>query len=254
MRADVVFLTVPDDAIEAVDTQVEWSDRHLAVHCSGALPAAALASAVAAGARVAGFHPLQTFADRETAPDNLPGSTIGIEADDATWFFLAAVARDLEATPLRITREQRALYHAGSVLVSNGTVGLVALAAHFWEMIGFERDAAVQALLPLVEGTLRNLQNLGVPAALTGPVLRGDLGTVYKHVAALAEAPRERAVYRAVSDWLIELAMERGTITADQAIALRAAIVADSTYEWRRALPRRRSRIVRPPPRPQIDG
>jgi predicted short-subunit dehydrogenase-like oxidoreductase (DUF2520 family) len=227
-RAEVIFMGVPDDAISEVDAELPWTDRHLAVHCSGARPASVLLKAAQCGARVAGFHPLQTFADPDTGLRNLPGSTVGIEADDDTWMFLCEIADSLGMNAIRIGAEDRALYHAASVLVSNGTVGLMAAAAHLWESLGVQRSDAMRALLPLLEGTVRNLDTLGIPNALTGPVVRGDLGTIQRHIKALAETPRELSVYLAVSDWLVELALERGTITAEQGTQLRQVITGRS--------------------------
>ena len=222
--ADVVFLTVPDDAIAVVEAEIPWTASQLVIHCSGAEPAAILDSALRAGARVAGFHPLQTFADLEGGLANLPASAIGIEADEASWPWLSELARQLDTHPLRISSEHRARYHAASVLVSNGTVGLVALGAELWKTLGIDRDTAVKALLPLLRGTVRNIESLGVPGALTGPVLRGDVGTVQKQSQALSDDPRALSVYNALADWLIELAIERGTITPKQVAALRAAL------------------------------
>jgi predicted short-subunit dehydrogenase-like oxidoreductase (DUF2520 family) len=180
-----------------------------------------------AGARVAGFHPLQTFADPELGLANLPGSTIGIEADDEIWPWLSSLAGQLHAKPLRLTADQRALYHVGSVLVSNCTVGLMAVSTALWSGLGIERTEALNALLPLLEGTVRNLKGLGLPRALTGPVARGNTGTVAAHLLALSEAPRALDVYRALSDWLIDLAEEGGTISPEQTAELRTLLLSD---------------------------
>lgn len=222
--AQVVFLTVPDDAIETVAAEVAWAASHVAMHCSGGRPASILAPAAAAGARIAGFHPLQTFADPELGAESFPGSVVGIEADDVTWPLLVEMAHALGASPLRVSEANRPLYHAASVLVSNGTVGLMAVGAELWRALGVERADAVRALLPLLQGTVRNIESLGLPAALTGPVSRGDAGTVRGHVEALSSSPQLLALYRSLSSCLIELATERGTITASQVAALRAAL------------------------------
>jgi len=220
----VVFLTVPDDALADVDGGIGWRGDQLVVHCSGAAPAGVLARAASLRAQVAGFHPVQTFADLDSGLSNLPGTTIGIEADDASWPWLAQLAGDLGAQPLRISAEQRPLYHAAASLVSNGAVGLMALGAELWGPLGVDRPMAVQALLPLLRGTVRNLEALGVPDGLTGPIVRGDAGTVARHVEALAMFPQQLAAYRALGAVLIDLATERGTITDDQVATLRAAL------------------------------
>jgi predicted short-subunit dehydrogenase-like oxidoreductase (DUF2520 family) len=216
-----VFLTVPDDAIATVDAEIAWTPHHVAVHCSGAQTAATMVTAIDAGARVAGFHPLQTFADSEIGLTNLPGSAVGIEADEGTWPSLAQLATAVGATPLRIRGEQRATYHLGSVVVSNFTVGLMGMASMLWQGIGIDEQTAVRALLPLLQGTARNLEALGVEKALTGPVVRGDAGTVARHLDALDGRTEQRAVYIAMSHVLVDLAEQGGRLTAEQGGALR---------------------------------
>lgn len=225
--ADAVFLTVPDDSIVGVDAEIGWRQGQIAIHCSGARGAASLTHALAAGAVAASFHPIQSFAETELGLANFPGSAVGIETADSAWPLVSQLARDLGATPLRITPENRGRYHAGAVFVSNGTVGLVAIAAELWKALGIERADAVRALLPLLAGTVRNLEGLGLPGALTGAISRGNAVTIQTHLQALADAPRELAVYRDLSDWLIDLAGESGTITPDQMAALRALLASD---------------------------
>src|SRR5262249_3707097 len=125
------------------------------------------------------------------------------------------------AWPLRIRGEDRALYHAASVAASNFVVGLMAFAAELWGEAGIPPDKAVPALLPLVEGSVRNLASAGLPGALTGPVARGDAGTVRAHLAALAGNPEWVAVYRAVSSVLIGVARAQGTMSEAQLTRLR---------------------------------
>ncbi|MBM2810417.1 MAG: putative pyrroline-5-carboxylate reductase [Chloroflexi bacterium] len=219
-EGDIVILTVPDDAIPSVDASIGWRIGQIAVHCSGAVPAAALVNASSRGGRAAGFHPLQTFADLDTGLRNLPGSTVGIEADDDTWPVLSRMADALETTPLRLHAEDRAIYHLGSVIVSNFTIGLMTLASELWAGIGLDRDQASRALAPLLAGTVRNVEALGAWHALTGPVVRGDVGTVIRHRAALAGQPAALEIYDAVSRQLVRVAIDQGKITPSQAAAL----------------------------------
>lgn len=222
--ADWVFLTVPDDAITEVAASIEWQDRQLAVHCSGALPATAMRAATEASARVAGFHPLQSFADSATGLPNLPGSWIGIEADEATWPSLADLARAVGATPLRLIPETRAIYHLSSVIVSNFTVGLMSLATDLWGEIGIDRESAAAALLPLLAGTVRNIAGLGPTSALTGPAARGDAGTLARHLEALHGRDAEQDVYRSLTRLLIAVARRQGRLDPEQISALYGAL------------------------------
>jgi predicted short-subunit dehydrogenase-like oxidoreductase (DUF2520 family) len=221
-RANLVFLTVPDDAIAPVAASIPWQPGHLAVHCSGALPAAVISTPP--GVMAGSFHLLQSLADLELGLANLPGSWIGIECQDDAWQTLSHIAERLGAHPLRVNEANRALYHAGAVVVSNLTVGMVALAAELWAALGLSREDAVSALQPLLAGTARNVATLGIPDALTGPVVRGDLGTVERHLEALRAFPQTETVYRALSDVLVGLSLERATITESQAEAIRRAL------------------------------
>jgi predicted short-subunit dehydrogenase-like oxidoreductase (DUF2520 family) len=100
----------------------------------------------------------------------------------------------------------------------------VALAAELWAALGLSREDAVSALQPLLAGTARNIATLGIPDALTGPVVRGDLGTVERHLEALRVYPQTETVYRALSHVLVGLSLERATITESQAEAIRRAL------------------------------
>jgi predicted short-subunit dehydrogenase-like oxidoreductase (DUF2520 family) len=219
-----VFLTVPDDAITPIQDQIAWRADQIAVHCSGALPAAALVRASQCGASVGGFHPLQTLADMENGLHNLPGSTIGIEADDGTWPVLREMAERIATRPLRLRSENRAIYHVGSVIASNFTVALMSLATELWATIGITPGRATEALAPLLGGTARNIQTLGANRALTGPVARGDIGTVSRHRAALAEIPEALAVYDLMSRRLVEVALADRRISMAQAESLLDAL------------------------------
>jgi predicted short-subunit dehydrogenase-like oxidoreductase (DUF2520 family) len=99
------------------------------------------------------------------------------------------------------------------------------MAAELWEPLGMTRDEAVSALQPLLAGTARNIGGLGLPAALTGPVIRGDVQTVARHLEVLAGKTEALTVYRVLSEVLVGLAQERGTINEAQVAALRALLI-----------------------------
>ena len=217
-RAELTFLTVPDDAIAGAVAQITaaggWRAGHAVAHCSGALPSAVLADAAAAGCRVASFHPLQTFAavppDVATAVRAVAGVMFGLEGDPALRPVLEALVGRLGGQALWVRAEDKPLYHAAAVLASNYTVTLVGLGAALLESCGLPHDTAVAALLPLLRGTLTNLAALGVPAALTGPLVRGDVGTLARHLEQLdARAPPIATVYRALGQAALPYARAR---------------------------------------------
>lgn len=198
-QADMVFLTVPDDAIASVAASVAWPDHVAAVHCSGALGLEALVPAKSRG----GFHPLQTFA----SPDaELSGISVAIEADEPLLGTLTDMAGRLGCLPLRLPEGGRPLYHASGAFAHNYVVTLFAHAVRLWRELGFSEDQARHALLPLARTSLSNIERLGVAPALTGPIARGDAGTVRRHLDALAaSAPDLLPVYRQLGRKSLEL-------------------------------------------------
>jgi predicted short-subunit dehydrogenase-like oxidoreductase (DUF2520 family) len=229
--ASIVFLTVPDDAIGPLCDEIAgkegWRHGQGVVHCSGALPSTVLGAAKAQGARVASFHPLQAFANLQAALKNMPGSTFALEGDPALVAELARLVEALGGTPLHMRAEDKTLYHAAAVMSSNYLVTLAALASELLVRDGIAPDAttAVRHLVPLLRGTLDNLQALGLPGALTGPLARGDAGTIARHLKALERgAPDTADLYRHLARLTLPMAEEKGSLDEAEVGRLREAL------------------------------
>jgi predicted short-subunit dehydrogenase-like oxidoreductase (DUF2520 family) len=216
---DLVFLTVPDGAIAAVAGAVRWREGQAVVHCSGALGLDILAPAREAGANIGCLHPLQSFPSREGAPARFRGITCGVQGAEPLGAALERVARDLGATPVRLEGVDRALYHAAAVFASNYVVSLMAAAARTWEQAGLPLEAARPALAPLLLGAAGNIEAHELPEALTGPVARGDIATVQRHLAALDDASL-RALYRGLAAELLRLPLGHSPEVASRLEAL----------------------------------
>jgi predicted short-subunit dehydrogenase-like oxidoreductase (DUF2520 family) len=217
-HADLVFVTTPDDSIATVVNQINWRPGMNAVHCSGADSLDVLEPARLGGAQVGSFHPLQTFASIQKAIENLHGSTFALEADGALLDILKEMAAKLDSRWIKLGAGDKAAYHTAAVMTSNYLVTLVKLATDLWGSFGIPRDQAVQALLPLLKGTLNNLENLSVPNALTGPIARGDIGTVQIHLNTLKEnSPAILPVYCELGLQTIPVALAKGKINEQQA-------------------------------------
>ncbi|MBI4300305.1 MAG: DUF2520 domain-containing protein, partial [Chloroflexi bacterium] len=186
-NSDIVFITTPDDFIEQVAGRVKWRAEQSVVHCSGALSLDVLEPVERQEAMAGSFHPLQTFAGPAQALDNLPGSTFGLEATEPLLMTLKRMAEALGGRWVVLRAQEKVLYHAAAVIVSNYTVTLMKMAAELWSDFQPERSMAVASLLPLLRGTVCNIESLGLPQALTGPIARGDVATVRKHVDVLGE-------------------------------------------------------------------
>ena len=152
--ADWVFVTVPDDAIPGVVGNVRWRPGQLVLHCSGAGERNLLDAARQAGAETASFHPLFLFAGLPDDAERLGGASIAIDADAPHDAALASFALRLGCTPLKVRAGQRALYHAGANYAASFLLCALHEAATLWEAAGIDRDAAVAAMWPLVDGTL----------------------------------------------------------------------------------------------------
>lgn len=224
-QCDVAFLTVPDDAISSVASSLPWREDQGVVHCSGALSSEALDAARKGGALPGCLHPLQTFASRDQDGERLRGVTFGIEGDERLCEWLAQIARRLGGVPVRIPPGVRPLYHASAVMACGYITTLLYSAAGLWEPIGRSSQEGVEALLPLVEGTIENVKEQGLLDGATGPIIRGDAGTVGRHLEELSAAtPKLLALYCRLGLSMIALAEERGSIDAGQGRELRATI------------------------------
>jgi len=220
-RADLVFLTVPDDAITPVAAAILWRADQAAVHCSGATELAALAPAVARGARAGGFHPLQNFADPETALAGLAGCAVAIEAEEPLAASLRALAAAVRARPIELPPGARALYHCAGSFAAPFVTALLHEAVRIWGGFGKGEREALAALVPLARGVLDAIERDGTVGALAGPIARGDAGTVARHLAALARLGGDAAAfYRAAAARVVPIAVEKGTLDAAGAAAL----------------------------------
>lgn len=220
--AELVFVTTPDDAIAPVVKQIRWHRGQSVVHCSGAASVDILEPARQMGAQVGGFHPLQTFASVSYAVENLPGSTFALEAEEPLLSTLQELATALDGHWVRLKAGDKVLYHAAAVMACNYMVTLVKLATDLWQVFGVPVPEATRALLPLLRGTVSNIGNVGLPDCLTGPVSRGDVGTIKKHLDALQElAPSLLAIYRELGLETIPVALAKGKIDERRAEEMR---------------------------------
>src|SRR2546430_4966459 len=217
-RADIAFLTVPDDAIEAVAAGIRWRAGSACVHCSGAADLEVLRKAVADGAIAGGFHPLHMFGEAGEPSAALAGSSIALAGPDALVQRLARLARALDARPLRLPEGGRALYHAAANFSGAFVIALIQEAVALWGRLGIAQGAALAALLPLLRGTADNVEKLGAAGGLGSAIARGDAGTIRRHLDVLArEAPDSLELYRILSLRTIPLALAKGTLEPEAA-------------------------------------
>lgn len=216
--ARIVFLTTPDDVIESTCADIAghggFHRGSVVVHCSGALCSDILSPARDCQAMIASIHPLQSFASVEQAEQILPGSYWAVEGDRPALVIVRRVIEDLGGICLEIGSDKKTLYHAAAVVASNYLVALLDVALALNRQAGMPPDVSFKALLPLIEGTLKNIGAKGIPEALTGPIARGDVKTVKAHLKAIGGCSGELAlIYKILGRYTVGLAKAKGSLT-----------------------------------------
>jgi predicted short-subunit dehydrogenase-like oxidoreductase (DUF2520 family) len=181
---------VPDDVITSVAQEIADQTENLTgksvVHTSGAHSIKTLAALT--GARLGSLHPALPFADVETAAKAVHGVTFALETDDEILQQqLTYLVYLLNGRIIHVPTEKKALYHAALVFASNYTVTLYNMAEQLLASFSDDDKAITGALNTLILATVQNLQAKGTPAALTGPLVRGDVGTIAAHLQALGQ-------------------------------------------------------------------
>jgi predicted short-subunit dehydrogenase-like oxidoreductase (DUF2520 family) len=215
-EGEEVLLAVPDDVVAQVCHQVAsgggFRKGQLVAHLSGSVPLLALGPARAAGAAVLSAHPLQTFPDVDSGIERLPGAAVAVTAWDEEGFAAGErLARDAGARPFRLDEELKPLYHAAAVFCSNYLAAVEGIAEGLFREAGVAEPVPLFA--PLAQATLENVVRLGPGAALTGPVARGDAGTVRRNLEALGRhAPEAIPAYMALARAAADLASSAGRL------------------------------------------
>lgn len=223
-----VILAVPDSQIAEVAQGLAQMGPAptgcVALHLAGAISTEPLTPLHAVGYAVGSLHPLQTVADPWTGGDRLVGSAFALGGEPAALATARRLVAALGGRPLVIPSNQRPSYHAAAVFASNYLVTLAATAVRILREVGVDEADALPAILPLMRGTLDNLEDLGLASALTGPIARGDIDTVRTHLARLS--PNDRVLYCALGRETLQLALAAG-LDSRRAAELNALLAAE---------------------------
>jgi len=214
----LVLLAIADDALEQVAEEMATFDldwrRRTILHHSGAKGVECLASLAAAGASTGLLHPLQALGTPELAAKLIPGSAARVEGDRRGQAAARRLARGLGLRPLRLaplTDEQRLAYHTAASLVSNDLVALFDLALTSMEETGVDAREGRDALLALVRGTLKQIEQNGPQAALSGPAARGDTRTLQRQLRLLeSRGANAHQIHHLLSEHMARLAARHG--------------------------------------------
>lgn len=228
--AEMVFLCLPDDIIEKVCSELAHKKSFIkgaiVVHCSGALSSDILSAArECCQCSVASMHPLQTFPTVDAAL-KMSGTYCFYEGDECAVSVVERFAEDIGLRPVRISSASKTLYHAAAVMACNYFVTLMDSAIMSAEKAGIDSTIAWSALEPLVATTLNNITEMGTVNSLTGPIARGDVKTVRRHLQKLAlTAGHLASVYRTMGLYTVEIAIRKGTITVAKATEIRDLLI-----------------------------
>ena len=227
--ADLLLLTVPDDALGALVEELAAAGAlrpgQVVVHTSGRHGTGVLAPAAEVGALTVALHPAMTFTGTDLDLERLSGCVLGLTAGPRGRAVGERLAADIGAQVVHVPEEQRSRYHAALAHGANHLGTLVVQAMDLLRATGTPDPAAV--LRPLLQAALDNSLAYG-DAALTGPVVRGDAHTVAAHLAALADAePGSHAAYRAMAAATAERAELDGRLSGERADALRELLAGD---------------------------
>jgi len=222
-EADCIFICTPDDIIENVCKSIVQSNpgdikAKLFIHFSGAKTLKVLSSASEAGAHTASIHPIKSFASINDSIETLPGTIYGVtypvKPHSESRKFIDYFVLSMGGTIIEVEDEKKSLYHAAACVASNYLVALVNYAVSIHEGIGIKKEDSLRALSGLIEGTIANIKKLGPQQALTGPIARGDTGTVEEHLANFSKylGPDRDLVYSIMGYETAKLACQNGWI------------------------------------------
>lgn len=220
-KTDAVLITTSDGEILSVSEKLGCCadiKNRFVFHMSGAGGLDLLEPAKQAGASVASIHPIQSFSSVDQAIQNIPGSYFGVTADTKTLKPVNNIIRKIGGIPIVVRAEQKPLYHAAACIASNYLVSLIHITESIYTSIGFREQDARKAFMPLIYGSLKNVEQSDCALALTGPITRGDYTTVEKHIRAIHEKlPQYSSFYSSMGLLTLNLARQKGTLSDSQA-------------------------------------
>jgi predicted short-subunit dehydrogenase-like oxidoreductase (DUF2520 family) len=198
-KGEIVFLTVPDDGIEGVveelaSSPLKWEEK-VVFHCSGLSTSRLLHPLRSKGARTASVHPCFSFPKKQARQNLFQDIYFALEGDDSAVASAKDIICMIGGFHFTIRAEDKACYHTACSMASNMSVALLYTAISLITQCGLGEDEAKKVIWPLLEGTLHNVNKIDIFDALTGPVARGDLTTIRKHLVELEKFPSSSRIY-----------------------------------------------------------
>ena len=232
-NANIIFITTPDSEIEKVAQTLckgqVLRKKQLVIHTSGVLGAKILNCVRKYGAFALSMHPTLSFSSRSFSKDILTGVWFVLEGDAESIQLGERIVRDLGGQPLVIESKKKPLYHLALVFASNFFISIEDIAIDILIKCGIKKKNALKLIQPLVQSTEKNIWKRGTLKALTGPIERGDVETIKRHLALLSKHTRSfKNTYRELSMHLLKMAEEKGEVEKEK-IRLMKKILSDKS-------------------------
>ena len=209
--SDILFITTPDDIISIIDKELSKFDlkNKSICHASGSLKSNVLCNAKQSGALVYSIHPIYALSNKNTDLKDMERLYFSIEGDyfDEENSILGQAIKTLGNKYFLRDKESSSIYHLANVFVSNLTLSLLNIGTSYLSKLGLNEEEALQAIKPLVQGNIESIVKRGFVNSLTGPVLRGDITTIEKHLSVLEKKDEE--IYKSLSLNLLSLVAKR---------------------------------------------
>ncbi|MDP1602912.1 MAG: DUF2520 domain-containing protein [Legionella sp.] len=212
--ADLTLITTPDDFITLACEELSQNQfiekGTIIVHCSGSLTSDALISTKERGCSVASVHPMRSFARPELSIEHYSGTYCAIEGDRDALSTVTSLFNAIGSITYKIDKEKKSLYHAAGVFASNYVVTLAKQALACLKDAGVENEVAMHVITTIMRGTVANLERtLSPEQSLTGPIQRGDISTILKHIDSLT-TPARKNLYSILGKATIHLTDHNG--------------------------------------------
>jgi predicted short-subunit dehydrogenase-like oxidoreductase (DUF2520 family) len=226
--ADIILLGVPDDQIASVCqtmSDICPPDNKFLIHFSGLLPASTMLNDATNSEHLLSLHPLFPFANREQAYTKLRGCACALEGSSQARAIGQQLVASFSGQAFEITADDKPLYHCAASIASNFLVTLLESAKNMMHLCGIKNEQLSATLMPLIRATLDNIESMPPEQGLTGPIVRGDCGTVACHIQTLMERSQQTTpLYRHLGQETLKLARRSGRLDSEKATLMEALL------------------------------
>jgi len=225
-KAEIIILSVPDDQMKNLVKELSPLDLHekFIFHCSGILSSHILKPLQISGAVTASIHPIQSFSKRTREPHLFKNTYFSIEGDEKALKLSKMIVKKLGGQSLILEPNDKPLYHTACTMASNYLVVLMELACQLLAKTGVKKELQNKILLPLIKGTLGNIEKNSIPSSLTGPVSRGDTDTLKSHLDSLKGHPSILIIYKNLAQQALEIAKKENRLSQNKIREVKALL------------------------------